>query len=489
MPKRKTSPKKKTSRKKIGTTNKGVPVTSSKPTMADYELGRHLGAGNYGTVWEARHKHLRDRRFAVKILEGTTVGIVAKDEANKQARVGHVNVVKVEHVTNATVDGRRRTAIVLEFCDHNLSKFFEQNRTPRKGVPYKKAEPVLKKILRGIKFAHSQGFVHGDLKPANILMIGDVPKIADFGAARSLREKFSYVRGSGNWMAREVLTRQSDVDKESDYFSFGAIAYMILSGRHPFFSNDPSCLTSEEDNIKCSRFRLKPLDKKLSPGTPPKVCGLIMQLLVRGDDIAEAKARREQAIRELQRFWSAAAAASGVPAKARRGASPPPKSGAKSVARPKPRPKTPTAAVALPSPAEETAIAKAYAAARKRFFVNRNPDAAIDTLEAFLASLGWERLRGSGSRSIADCWSLLAFIHNSRVGGIEFEKAEKAASHGLEVSDNHLESYQTRGWTRLQTRNVSGAVADLERALALATDPKRSQQIKGQLERARSLQV
>lgn len=75
--------------------------------------------------------------------------------------------------------------IITEFCeDGDLYHFLQQKRK----LPELEAKKLLKQIMRGAKYLHSNGIIHRDLKPANILMKNSVCKISDFGFAKSLEE-------------------------------------------------------------------------------------------------------------------------------------------------------------------------------------------------------------------------------------------------------------------------------------------------------------
>lgn len=95
---------------------------------------------------------------------------------------------------------------------------------------------LLGQIASGIDYAHSEGVVHRDLKPANILIDGDDVKITDFGIAKFLNASLAtsgQAVGTPSYMAPEQAT--SDIQSElADIFSFGVIAFELLSGEHPF---------------------------------------------------------------------------------------------------------------------------------------------------------------------------------------------------------------------------------------------------------------
>jgi serine/threonine protein kinase len=111
---------------------------------------------------------------------------------------------------------------------------------------------LLTQALRGLDYAHQQGFVHRDLKPQNLLLatcgVGMTLKIADFGLARHF-EAAGYsglTATSGHavnygFMPREVLTGFTDCHPSSDLWSLAATFYYLLTGQFPleFQGRDP----------------------------------------------------------------------------------------------------------------------------------------------------------------------------------------------------------------------------------------------------------
>jgi tetratricopeptide (TPR) repeat protein len=311
--------------------------------------------------------------------------------------------------------------------------------------------------------AHKAGVIHGDIKPANIRFgagnteeeLGDA-KLADFGAAKRLREEGPTIKGSTNWMAPELI-ESGDATPASDYFSFGVVAYLVLAGRHPYFANDPTCLTSEEDNIVNPTYRPEPLSV-IRSDVPRAVADLIMELLARD---TQARSRAEQALK----------AALSQPVEPEEPPGPPPA-----------RPVAPLAVEAL-TPEEAAQLEMGYEQGRRRFFVYYQPTEAIETLDQILQQIRWERFANVRVTRIADCWSLQAYIHNS--AGL-FENAVDAASNGLTVDPDHVSSLHARGYAYIQLGRYREAHQDLTRAFDLATLPTKRRQISGLLSTLRA---
>jgi serine/threonine-protein kinase/endoribonuclease IRE1 len=134
--------------------------------------------------------------------------------------------------------------IVLDLCEETLKEHvctqsleYLQDHGPR----------MIKEILRGIEFLHSQNILHRDLKPSNVLVdLEGHMRLADFGISRVLNEKdssiYTHAKGTRDWMPTEVIEvidkeEKGRFKKKSDVQVAGMIAFFISTkGEHPFGS-------------------------------------------------------------------------------------------------------------------------------------------------------------------------------------------------------------------------------------------------------------
>ena len=122
-------------------------------------------------------------------------------------------------------------------------------------------------VALGMAAAHDLGIVHGDLKPANIMLTGDgIAKVTDFGLSRrvetaresedtevSLAAKTGEVAGTPSYMSPEQ-SRGEHVTPASDVFSFGVVLYEMLSGQRMFTGKNVLQLLNQISNVEPDRY-------------------------------------------------------------------------------------------------------------------------------------------------------------------------------------------------------------------------------------------
>jgi serine/threonine protein kinase len=95
---------------------------------------------------------------------------------------------------------------------------------------------IMRMALRGLEALHEKGFVHGDIKPSNIMLdrVGTV-KLIDYGRAARAAERIPLLFGSPLYMAPEVH-RRSSILVQSDLYSVGLLGLVLLAGKKTLFS-------------------------------------------------------------------------------------------------------------------------------------------------------------------------------------------------------------------------------------------------------------
>jgi tetratricopeptide (TPR) repeat protein len=203
-----------------------------------YEILNVLGQGGMGAVYQARDREL-DRMIALKVIRpelATDPGILQrfKQELILARNITHKNVVRIYDLGES--DGIR--FITMEYVDG------EDMRTMlRKHGKYSAPDaiPMIEQVCRALDAAHSEGVIHRDLKPQNIMRdkSGRIV-VMDFGLARSLGDsgltQTGAIVGTMEYMSPEQALG-SQLDQRSDIFSVGLIFYELLTGKSPYHAD------------------------------------------------------------------------------------------------------------------------------------------------------------------------------------------------------------------------------------------------------------
>ena len=200
-----------------------------------YELLEHVGGGGMADVYRAHDTYL-DRYVAIKILHAqfaNDVEFIEKfhREAQGAARLSHPNIVNIYDVGEEA----DKHFIVMEYVAGNTLK----NKIQEKGhLSVEESLHVAKEIASALEHAHSNGLVHCDIKPHNILLTADGRvKVADFGIARAVTAStMTYsgnVVGSVHYFSPEQA-KGSAITPKSDIYSLGVVLYEMLTGQLPF---------------------------------------------------------------------------------------------------------------------------------------------------------------------------------------------------------------------------------------------------------------
>lgn len=207
-----------------------------------YRLDGKLGEGGMAVVYCGTDTLLR-RRVAVKVLReqyAADAEFVRRfyQEAESAAKLSHPNIVNTYDV------GREGELyyIVMELVDGpSLAEIIAHDGK----LPEPVAIDYAAQICNGLAYAHRQGLLHRDVKPANILVTkDDVCKLSDFGIARAVSQqtmtmtKPGLVMGSVYYISPEQA-QGHDLHETSDLYSVGVVLYQMITGELPFIGDSP----------------------------------------------------------------------------------------------------------------------------------------------------------------------------------------------------------------------------------------------------------
>jgi len=221
-----------------------APQTSTQPPQQTigqldrFQLLKILGEGTQGVVYLAFDPNL-ERQVAIKAIgtpgEQHSVDLSSTNdmqmllrEARTVSKFQHPNIVSIYEIGFIGA----APYLVLEYiAGPLLSHTVKAHRT---GVPIDQAIALITQVVDGLAYAHDHGIIHGDLKPANVLVTPTkIAKITDFGIARRIGEQSSKgLAGSPRYMAPEYIAHRI-MTPAADQFAAGIMLYQLLTGKHP----------------------------------------------------------------------------------------------------------------------------------------------------------------------------------------------------------------------------------------------------------------
>ena len=230
---------------------KQVPVAGDEKTSFGKYTGLELiGRGGMGEVYRAKHPTL-NCDVAIKVLpkylaEDEAISQRYDHEARAVAQLKHPNIVGIYEY--GTLDGM--PYIVLEFIDGQpLSEILTQ----RGRLSLTEALPLFKEIASALDYSHAAGIVHRDIKPSNVMIERGADSqnpravLMDFGIAK-LRSSMTQLTGTGvligtlDYVSPEQIQGSSEVDAQTDIYSFGVLVFQVLTGTLPFEHKNISAL-------------------------------------------------------------------------------------------------------------------------------------------------------------------------------------------------------------------------------------------------------
>lgn len=245
-------------------------ILSAPSDFGNYWVERELGRGGMGGVYLAVDRML-DRPVALKVMRksfGDDPDFAARfqHEAKSAARLNNPHIVQV--YAFGQTDGI--PYIAMEFVGNGSLQ--REIKDHPQGMDPVRVMQVGRQIAEALSCAASHGFVHGDVKPENVLYAEDgTAKLADFGLA-AMQASARDIWGTPYYISPEKVRSQT-LDFRADMYSLGGTLYHALTGQPPFDHADP---------IELMKLRLHgtpPWPGTVRKGIPAEVDAIVMRLL------------------------------------------------------------------------------------------------------------------------------------------------------------------------------------------------------------------
>lgn len=201
-------------------------VTGDPVRIGGYWLAGRLGAGGQGVVYEGYDA--AGRRVAIKMLHGADVGLLEREVIAAR----RVSSFCTAGLIDADLTGPR-PYLVSEYVEgSSLGQAVREGRVFDGGELHRLATGV----ATALTAIHDAGVIHRDMKPDNVLLGPDGPRVIDFGLARTLEMSLTatgLISGTPTYMAPEVFTGER-AGAPADVFAWGGIVLFAATGRDPF---------------------------------------------------------------------------------------------------------------------------------------------------------------------------------------------------------------------------------------------------------------
>jgi hypothetical protein len=245
--------------------------------LADrYRIIRELGAGGMATVYLAEDlKH--HRQVAVKVLRPELAAVVGGErfvaEIRTTANLTHPNILPL-------FDSGEADSFLYYVMPYMEGETLGDLLRRKRQMGVAEAVRIASEVAEALDFAHRNGIVHRDVKPANILLQDGRPLVSDFGIALAVSEagggrltETGLSVGTPHYMSPEQATGDPDVDARADIYSLGCVLFEMLTGEPPYGGGSAQAilariLTGQPDRPTTIRSTI-----------PPNVEGAIMKAM------------------------------------------------------------------------------------------------------------------------------------------------------------------------------------------------------------------
>jgi eukaryotic-like serine/threonine-protein kinase len=197
----------------------------------DLRLGEYLGGSEHAGVFLTEHGP-ESRKAAIKLIpvktwdQATAEGELSRLHSARE--LSHPHLLQIYQAGRAKLDDTELLFVVMEHAEEDLSQIL-----PNRPLSAAEVREILKPTLDALGYLHGKGFVHGHLKPANVMAIGDQLKLSSDGISR-LGERRGALGERSDYDAPEIA--QGENSAASDVWSLGMLLVMALTQRLPDWS-------------------------------------------------------------------------------------------------------------------------------------------------------------------------------------------------------------------------------------------------------------
>lgn len=202
-----------------------------------FKMEECLGSGAFASIYKAYDKQTR-KACAIKKIAKKSSGVFPLEEYNIGKKMKHSNVVKTLDCLCSDSHMYMQVELV------NGGDLFTQLDPSGPGLDEPIARKYMFQLASGLAYMHSQGYVHCDVKPENVLIHNGTIKVCDLGlAGQTSSQRHGPATGTGAYMAPELVNRKHTIpytiEESQDVWSVGIVLYAVLFADLPWEKAKP----------------------------------------------------------------------------------------------------------------------------------------------------------------------------------------------------------------------------------------------------------
>lgn len=244
-----------------------------------YTIEREIGHGGMSMVYlGVDEKH--DRRVAVKVIHPEIAFSISGQrflrEIEIAAHLAHPNIIPL-------LDSGEADGYLYHVTPYMEGETLGERLNRERLLSIDDAVHIAREIADALNYAHSEGIVHRDVKPENIMLSRGHALVMDFGVARAINvgggdrlTRTGIILGTPAYMSPEQAAGERDIDRRSDIYALGCVVYEMLCGEPPLIGR--TSLNTMARHIKESPRSIRTIRDSIHPGMDKTICKALSRL-------------------------------------------------------------------------------------------------------------------------------------------------------------------------------------------------------------------